>query len=41
MCHSILNKRMTLLNHEQVAQYEGFCYQEIVEDIGLQDEFKS
>jgi hypothetical protein len=32
---------MTLLNHEQVAQYQGFCYKEIVEDIGLQDEFKS
>lgn len=32
---------MTLLDYRQVAQYEGFCYEEIVENLELYDEFES
>jgi hypothetical protein len=32
---------MTLLDYRQIAQYEGFCYEDIVTDLELYDEFKS
>ena len=32
---------MTLVDHKVVGQYTGFCYEEIVTDLGLEDEFRN
>ena len=32
---------MTLVNHKVVGRYTGFCYEEIVTDLGLEDEFRN
>lgn len=32
---------MTLVDYKVVGRYEGFCYEKIVEDLGLEKEFES